>query len=866
MSKLHLLLLEEDTFRADKIKTIFEESEIGYDVQHVQAHAEFSGAMASAHHDVILSGNFKEEEGVTGIVKTIKSQGRNIPYIIITNPVSEEYAVSLMKAGTFNYVLKERLEKLPDAILRAMEQYHLNEQRDKVLQDILPREALMKEAERIAHFGSWKFDPLTDTTWWSDENYRILGYEPGEVAPSWDNFIKMLHPDDVDPTTESLDDAIKNGKRKKYTFRVVDRSNVTKYIQSEIIITRDEHFNVIGMNGFLRDMSAQVHAEIRSVESDEKYFNLFENNPCALTVIDMEGRTIVDVNSAGTKQHGYVKGDPIPPDIYKPISDKTSGDDKRTNSQITRKDGSLLLAEVTSTDIMLDGKKCRLVLSEDISEKLQSIEQLKESEARLLNSQRIAHIGSWEVDLRKGGCIKWSDETYRIFGFEPNEVHVTPDLFRKLVHPDDLYILEDAMMNALERGGEYSAEFRIVLRDGTERLVSELGELIFDPGTHEQIKLTGTAQDVTERRNSRRQLQKSEANLRSIFENAHTAYLLLDTELRILSFNRPAYRFSQAHLNAPLEEGTPAVKYFADTTLVVVKKSMRDALNGASTNYEVSYPDEKGEDKWYHVNFHAVWSEEKVILGVIMSLRDITKRKTSELQEKKITSELMQRNKDLEQFAYIISHNLRAPVANIIGIADALKDDYIEEHEKQIFMNGLYDSAKKLDTVIIDLNRILQLKHGLNENKEKVQFSTTVNDIKFTIGGANVSEMFQIKADFSEIDEMMTLKSYLHSIFYNLISNSIKYKRPDIVPVIDIKSARVNNGIVITFKDNGLGIDMEKNGGMLFGLYKRFNQDAAEGKGMGLFMVKAQVETLGGRISVKSKVNAGTEFKIEFSQ
>ena len=95
---------------------------------------------------------------------------------------------------------------------------------------------------------------------------------------------------------------------------------------------------------------------------------------------------------------------------------------------------------------------------------------------------------------------------------------------------------------------------------------------------------------------------------------------------------------------------------------------------------------------------------------------------------------------------------------------------------------------------------------------------------------------------------MITLKSYMHSIFYNLISNSLKYRKPDIAPVIEIRSRKLDDRIELYFKDNGIGIDMEKNGDMLFGLYKRFNQHIAEGKGMGLFMVKTQVETIGGKI------------------
>jgi light-regulated signal transduction histidine kinase (bacteriophytochrome) len=277
----------------------------------------------------------------------------------------------------------------------------------------------------------------------------------------------------------------------------------------------------------------------------------------------------------------------------------------------------------------------------------------------------------------------------------------------------------------------------------------------------------------------------------------------------------------------------------------------------------VSFSDPEGAQKWYNAHFHPVWGEDKM-LGVIMSLRDITGRKTSELKEKKITEDLIQRNKELEQFAYIISHNLRAPVANIIGVADALTDNETEPEDREYFMEGLKSAVKKLDTIITDLNRILQMKHEVNENKELVRFSQLVNDIKFSLGNTTEKEIFQLKWNFDEADEMVTLKSYMHSIFFNLISNSIKYKQPDLIPVIEIISRKTPKKIELIFRDNGLGIDLEKNGSQLFGLYKRFHQHTAEGKGMGLYMVKTQVETLNGKINVKSKVNEGTEFRIEF--
>jgi signal transduction histidine kinase len=236
----------------------------------------------------------------------------------------------------------------------------------------------------------------------------------------------------------------------------------------------------------------------------------------------------------------------------------------------------------------------------------------------------------------------------------------------------------------------------------------------------------------------------------------------------------------------------------------------------------------------------------------------------AEQERIKMTDDIIQRNNNLEQFAYIVSHNLRAPVANISGIIYVMETMKLDKNQENVMVNELSKSIKKLDEVILDLNHILLRKDGnLYQVKEIVYFSELVEDIELSIGNMIVEEQFAIISDFSAINEFMTTKSYLYSIFYNLISNSIKYRRTDIDSFIKIESNMVNNSLVITFEDNGLGIDLQKKGDQVFGLYKRFHYHT-EGKGMGLHMVKTQVEALGGKISLESEVDKGTTFVIEF--
>jgi PAS domain S-box-containing protein len=243
-------------------------------------------------------------------------------------------------------------------------------------------------------------------------------------------------------------------------------------------------------------------------------------------------------------------------------------------------------------------------------------------------------------------------------------------------------------------------------------------------------------------------------------------------------------------------------------------------------------------------------------------LQDVTERKLSEMERSKMVNDLMLRNKDLEQFAYIVSHNLRAPVANILGAVQELNQPELTTDERFALNYGLNESVIKLDAVIKDLNLILQTKREIDETKEKIFFSKLVEYILISIKNLGELEKIEVETDFSKVNEIISLKSYLYSIFYNLISNSIKYRKKDITCRISIRSELKEGKIILYFSDNGLGIDLQKKGEHVFGLYKRFHSNV-EGKGMGLFMVKTQVETLGGKINVASKVNEGTEFKIE---
>lgn len=241
-------------------------------------------------------------------------------------------------------------------------------------------------------------------------------------------------------------------------------------------------------------------------------------------------------------------------------------------------------------------------------------------------------------------------------------------------------------------------------------------------------------------------------------------------------------------------------------------------------------------------------------------IHDITSERQAEEERTRFINEILQQNKNLEQFTYIVSHNLRAPVANILGVLQMLSRADITSHDKVELQKHMELAVERLDSVIKDLNYILEVKSNLEQPVEFVSFQVLLDEVKEVLArnirdtGAVIYPQFKVKG-------IRTVRPFLFSIFYNLLSNSIKYRKEDVEPVIHITSSKNQDELILEFTDNGLGFDSRQQGENVFGLYKRFHSHV-EGKGMGLFMVKTHVQMLGGKVSVESAPGEGARFTI----
>jgi signal transduction histidine kinase len=227
------------------------------------------------------------------------------------------------------------------------------------------------------------------------------------------------------------------------------------------------------------------------------------------------------------------------------------------------------------------------------------------------------------------------------------------------------------------------------------------------------------------------------------------------------------------------------------------------------------------------------------------------------------TKELIAYSNQLEQFTFMAAHNLRGPVARLTGLGNLLKMG-IDEKEKKDVIDRIMNNTREIDHVLNDLNEILEIKSGVSRLISEVDLMKSLEHARTILKEDIEQAQAELEVDF-KVKRVSAVKAYIESIFYNLISNALKYRSPARKLKLKISSSYKEGHIRLSFSDNGIGIDMQKYGEEIFSIYKRFHSHK-DGRGMGLFLVKSQINILGGEIHIESEVDKGTTFHIDFQK
>ncbi|RNI30278.1 PAS domain S-box protein [Rufibacter immobilis] len=296
-----------------------------------------------------------------------------------------------------------------------------------------------------------------------------------------------------------------------------------------------------------------------------------------------------------------------------------------------------------------------------------------------------------------------------------------------------------------------------------------------------------------------------------------------------------------------------------------VLRSFEEALEDPAAHLwqmEYRYMRKNGTFTYVLDRAHIVRDEQQQAVRMVGAMRDISGTKEYELERELLIEELKQNNSDLKQFSYITSHNLRAPLANLLGIIRLLNPEAISDDMNRTLVHKFKEATLKLSSTLEDLLDVLLIRNHSGLKAEQVSIGNSLQKVLLSVDDQIRESNATVRTDFSAGETVYANPSYLYSILLNLFSNALKYRSPERLLQIQLTTKATAGFIELRFSDNGLGIDLRRFGERIFGLYQRFHK-YENSKGMGLFMTQAQVKAMGGSIAVESNVGEGTTFIIQ---
>ncbi|NBU81088.1 MAG: PAS domain S-box protein, partial [Flavobacteriaceae bacterium] len=489
--------------------------------------------------------------------------------------------------------------------------------------------------------------------------------------------------------------------------------------------------------------------------------------------------------------------------------------------------------------------------------------EIKESNERYDIVAKATSDTIWDWKIEDDSLI-WNKGIYGVFGYQKEDVGSTSKWWFDRIHPEDSLKMSVKLYSFLEQKTEkWQDEYRFRCADGSYKYVFDRGFLVKDPNG-KPVRMIGAIQDITKQKEEEQRLRL----LETVITQSKDAVMItdIDTSKNVIPniiFVNSAFTDMTGYPADEVIGKSPEILFGKKSDILQFEKLRTAVQEYKECFVETICYKKNGEEFWINFSMIPVTDKEGEHSHWISIQRDVTVEKEREKEREQLIRELTQNNKDLKQFSYITSHNLRAPLSNLTGLLNLIEDIPIEDSELKEIINGFSKSTHLLNETINDLVKVIIIKDNPSIQKEKLLIKDVFENVFDQLSFLISSNKPILKIDL-EVETIFDInKSYLESIFLNLLTNSIKYREPSRQLRITIATKVVDNNLFMTFKDNGIGIDLEKNNDKIFGLYQRFH-NYPDSKGLGLYLVKSQVESMGGTISVDSNVGKGTTFTIVF--
>jgi len=696
--------------------------------------------------------------------------------------------------------------------------------------------------------------------------YESLGYTHEQINQMGKSITNVVHPEDIEKLKERNDrlKEAKDGEIIESEMRAKDVNGTYRWIFTRSMVfkrTEDgEVWQILSTSIDTTDKKIaeeQLQQQLRifdtALSNTVEYNYIFDthgkfkyvNKP----LLNFWGKSHEEVLGKSMKEIGY--SDQLAQKLDTELQVVIKSKQKfQGETEFETLDGNIRYFQYTFVPVINDTGEVEAIVGS--SHDFTDFKETAEKQYRSIFESTNDAIFIYDM---KGNLVEINPAAYKMHGYSYKEM--VGMNWKKLIDPTDHQTFLK-FMDEVSAGKNFSSTLTHIRKDGRRLFVEKTGTGFTYKG---QPHLLAVVHDETERKKAEAALRESEDRFRTLADNIPNLAWIADQNGQIVWFNKRWYEYTGTNIDILNTDEWQGIQDPEELNWVIEK--WNQAIK-AGEPFEMIVK-LKGADQQYLpflTRVVPVKNEMNKIVRWFGTSTDITDQiRTEEILEKK-NRELIKINNDLDNFIYTASHDLKSPVSNLEGLLNLVSDEdeeLITEKGKSV-LPMVKQSLIRLKTVIKELTEIARIQKDLGGEEEIIQLKVFIQEIFDSIATDLKKFNGQIDINFTKAPHVKFSKKNLRSILYNLISNAIKYSDPSTEGLIQLTSEKVNDQILITVSDNGLGIP-EQQKEKVFTMFKRYHTHV-EGSGVGLYIVKRIIENAGGKIELESEVGKGSVFRI----
>lgn len=815
---------------------------------------------------ILLDLSLPDADGLELVNNVVKLAGTT-PVIVLTGNSDKDFGINTLSLGISDYLLKDEItsSNLNKSIFYSIERSRINK-------------ALIESENKYRNLFSqnplsvWVYD-INDLRF-LDVNDAAINYYGYSKVEFLSMTIKDIRPiDDISMLNGIIDsiDSTEPFFKSKVRHLKKDGTQIWSEIQSTDTWFGEKLARLV----IAIDITEKVIAEHALKQSEQLFKSLVQEGSDLISILNTDGiYTYISPNHEAIT--GYRQEDLIGKSAFDFIHEEDMDDGYEQFNKLStqkrvlispvrfrHKNGSCIYIESIITNLSEDSAIKGIVSnSRNVSERVEKEQKLKESNERFTYAAKATSDAIWEWNIKNS--LVYREYGYRkLFGYHLDEIDDSHDFWSERVHPDDFEDTWKVITEAKDNPEvfKWKCEYRFKKADGEYAFVKEKAIILRDDeGT--PVRVIGAMQNITRRKVEEQRLRLFE----SIITESTDIILISEApsgeSCSTIIFANDAFTTITGYGKDEIIGRTHQILHGPKTEIHDIKRLFRRLELGESGEIEIVHYKKNGEEFWANINMVPVSNSEGVFTHWIAIERDITGRKKQECEREQFISDLTQSLKDLKQFAYITSHNLRAPLANLLGLLNLLNEIPVADPMLAELLCGFKTSTEYLNHTINDLVKVLIIKDNPSL-QENLQISKVFQSVCAEMGELVNKIKPDLNIDFNQATHITFNRLYMESILSNLMSNAIKFRSTNRLLKISVCTRVLQGSILMTFEDNGIGLDVDRYKDRLFGFYQRFH-NYPDSKGLGLYMIKLQMEALGGSISIQSQVDVGTKLTLAF--